>query len=364
MSAIRGSRRFRRLSRGLLLLTRRKTVPDASTPHEDGLVLVVGAGGFLGSHVVRLLVAEGRRVRAFVRSTTNIEALRGLPIELVFGDVTDRGSMDAAMAGCRTVFHCAVNTQAWLRDPAPMHRVNVDGLVNTMDAALAHGVKRFVFTSTIAAIGRNPSGVSTELDTFNYPEAAGPYIRCRVEAETQFFDYVRDRGLPGIAMNVANTYGPGDYVMTPHGRLLWAAATGKAPFAVDAGLACVGIVDAARAMLLAERRGCVGERYIVSERWLTQRQLYEIAVDQAQTGVKIRTLKLPMLYAVGFIADCVSTVLRRDSQLSVQSARLSHIINDMDATRARRELGWRPEPVEKSIREAIDFYKVHHPVTV
>jgi dihydroflavonol-4-reductase len=322
-----------------------------------GLVLVTGAGGFLGSHVVRRLIAAGRPVRAFVRRSTHVEGIAGLPVDWAYGDVLDRDAVAAAVSGCESVIHCVVNTQAWLRDPAPMYRVNVDGLVNVMDAALAQGVARFVLTSTIATIGLNRSGVSTEADIFDWPERAGNYIRCRVAAEKLFFDYVRERGLPGIAMNVANTYGPGDYAMTPHGRLLAAAAFGRLPFAVDAGLACVGVEDAADALVLAERNGRIGERYIVSERWLTQQQLYGIAAEQAGQPRKFRLLPIPLLYALGFLADCAARVLRRDYQLSVEAARLSHILNDMDSGKARRELGWSPRPVEASVRAAVDFYK-------
>ncbi|WP_157215212.1 NAD-dependent epimerase/dehydratase family protein [Flavisphingomonas formosensis] len=323
----------------------------------SGIVLVTGAGGFLGSHVVRKLVAEGRRVRAFVRRSTNVEGISDLPVEWAYGDVTDREAVAAAVAGCESLFHCVVNTQAWLRDPAPMHRVNVEGLRNVMDAALAEGIKRFIFTSTIATIGINGTGVSTEEDRFNYGRTAGNYIRCRVEAEELFFGYVREHGLPGIAMNVANTYGPGDYALTPHGRLLSAAAFGELPVAIDAGLACVGVEDAAEAMLLAEKKGRIGERYIVSERWLTQQQLYEMAADQAGRKVRFRKMPIWMLYALGFGADVVSKLRGRDSQLSVESARLSHILPDMDASKARRELGWSPRPVEESVRAAVDFYK-------
>jgi len=226
-----------------------------------------------------------------------------------------------------------------------------------MEAALAQGVKRFVMTSTIGTIGLNPSGVSTEVDAFNYGELAGAYLRSRAAGEDKFFEYVRERGLPGIAMNVANTYGPDDYAMTPHGRLLAAAAFGDLPFAIDSGLACVGIEDAAQAMVLAERKGRIGERYIVSDRWLTYQELYGIAADQAGTKVKFRTMPIWLLYMLGFLADIVARVRGRDSQLSVESARLSHLMNDMDSAKARRELGWSPRPVEDSIREAIDFYK-------
>ncbi len=321
------------------------------------LVLVTGAGGFLGSHVVKRLVADGRAVRAFVRPSTNVAGLSGLPISWAYGDVTDRDAVFAAMDGVTSVIHCVVNTQAWLRDPAPMYRVNVDGLTHVMDAALVHGIKRFVLTSTIAAIGRNPSGVSTEEDVFNFPEKAGEYIRCRVEAERRFFSYVRDKGLPGVAMNVANTYGPGDHTLTPHGRILAATAFGELPFILNAGLPCVGIEDAADAMVLAEHRGRIGERYIVSDRWLTQKELYQTAADHAGTTTRLRVMPLPVLYALGFCADCWSSLTRRDTQLSVEAARLSHIINDMDGSKARRELGWCPRPVLDSVRAAVDFYK-------
>lgn len=334
---------------------------DRDDPTEDSRqesrVLVTGAGGFLGSHVVRALLAESRPVRAFIRKSTNVEGIARLPVEWAYGDVNDAAAVSAAMAGCDSVIHCVVNTRVWLRDPAPMYRVNVDGLVTVMDAALAHGVKRFVTTSTIGTIGLNPSGVSTEADAFNFGKLAGAYLRSRAAGEDKFFEYVRERGLPGIAMNVANTYGPDDYAPTPHGRLLAAAAFGDLPFAIDSGLACVGIADAAQAMVLAERSGRVGERYIVSDRWLTYRALYGIAADQAGTKVKFRTMPVWLLYVLGFGADIVAKVRNRDSQLSVQSARLSHLMNDMDSGKARRELGWSPRPVEDSIRAAIDFYK-------
>lgn len=321
-----------------------------------GRVLVTGAGGFLGSHVVRRLIERGDKVRVFVRKTTNAEGLQGLPLEWHHGDILDRAAVGDAMAGCDSVIHCVVNTQAWLRDPTPMRRANVDGLAVAIDAALANGIRRFVTTSTIGTIGLNRSGVSTEEDLFNWADKAGPYIRLRVEAEEMFFRAVRERNLPGIAMCVANTYGSGDYVPTPHGRLIAAAASGKLPFYLAAGQACVGIEDAAEAMVLAMDKGSVGERYIVAERWLSTAELCGIAADQGGVAPP-RKIPLWLAYAAGFVADGIARISGRDNQLSVESVRLSHIMNDMSAAKARRELGWAPRPVEQSIRAAVNFYK-------
>ncbi|MBL9109945.1 MAG: NAD-dependent epimerase/dehydratase family protein, partial [Myxococcales bacterium] len=194
-----------------------------------GRALVLGANGFLGSHVVRALLDDGRSVRAMVRASSDTRSIDGLEVERVQGDVLDAASLAQAMRGCETVYHSVVDTRAWLRDPAPLRRVNVDGLRLSMDAALEAGVKRFVFTSTLGTIGLNPTGVATEVDAFNWADDAPAYILTRVEAETLFFQYCREKGLPGVACCVANTFGANDFAPTPHGKLLYDAARGLVP---------------------------------------------------------------------------------------------------------------------------------------
>ena len=97
------------------------------TDFSSGKTLVVGASGFLGSHVTKQLVAAGRDVRVFMRKTSDSRATDKLDIERCYGDVLDIDSLKAAMAGCQTIFYCVVDTRAWLRDTAPLFRVNVDG---------------------------------------------------------------------------------------------------------------------------------------------------------------------------------------------------------------------------------------------
>lgn len=319
-------------------------------------VLVMGPSGFLGSHVVKQLVAAGRSVRIMVRAGSDTRALDHLSLERVTGDLGDTQSLRAAMAGCDTVYYCIVDTRAWLRDPAPLYATNVDGLRAVLDVALEYPLQRFVFTSTYATIGRNPSGLSTEADAFNWWERAPHYVKCRVQAEDMFLAYCRDRGLPGVACCVGNTYGGDDVVPTPHGAMVKNVALGKMPYYWEGGGPCVGIRDAARAMLLAETRGKVGERYIVAERWLDYRELFAIAATAAGVAPPRRKIPLSVLYTMAGIADLAAFFTHKDNRFSIASLRCSTLLPDVDSAKARQELGWQPAPVEGEVAEAVAYY--------
>ena len=130
--------------------------------------LVIGASGFLGSHVTRALVERGDDVRVLLRTTSSTEAIDDLNVERCYGDIFDDAALRAAMAGCDDVFYCAVDTRAWLRDPAPLFRTNVEGLRHVLDAAVAADLHRFVFTSSLATIGLRENRPATEEDAFNW----------------------------------------------------------------------------------------------------------------------------------------------------------------------------------------------------
>jgi dihydroflavonol-4-reductase len=320
--------------------------------------LVIGASGFLGSHVTRQLVQRGDDVRVFLRTTSSTEAIDDLAVERRYGDVFDDAALKAAMIDVEDVFYCVVDTRAWLRDPAPLFRTNVEGLRHVLDAAVGADLRRFVFTSSIGTIGiRTDRSPATEEDAMNWADKGGGYIQSRVAAEHLVLSYASERGLPAVAMCVANTYGPGDYAPTPHGGLLAAAAKGKMPVYVkDTASEVVGIEDAATALLLAAEKGRTGERYIVSERFMTAGELYGAAAAAGGAAPPRFGIPLPLTYAAGYLGDVAAKVLRRDMELSSLSVRLMHIMSPMDHGKAERELGWQPEPVHDSIRRAVEFY--------
>ena len=319
-------------------------------------VLVAGASGFVGSHTARLLVENGRKVRVLLRKSSNREALAGLSVETVYGDVLDPASLRTAMAGCSTVFYSVVDPRFWLTDQTPIFRNNVEGLVNAMDAALEAGVDRFIFTSTMGTLGINPHGPVTEDTPFNWLDRAPPYIRARLEAETRFFDYCRNRHLPGVALCVANTYGPQDYQPTPHNGMLWAVAAGKAKTVVDVGQPTIDIRDVAQAALQAEAHGRLGERYIIANEFVGARAFYGMAV--AQTGLPApKITPYRVVYAMAWLYQRVMKALRRrDYMMSTDGIYLAAVFRELDNSKARRELQWTPRPLAETVRDTVAWF--------
>lgn len=318
--------------------------------------LVIGASGFLGSHVVQQLVARGEDVRVMLRATSSTVGIDGLDVERSYGDVTDRAALAAALRGIEDVYYCVVDARPWLRDPAPMVRTNVEALQGVVDAVLAAGVRRFVFTSSIATIGIGDRPM-TEQDPHNWADVGGAYVASRVRAEELVLRACADRGLPGVAMCVANTYGPGDHLPTPHGQFVMMAAFGRLPVYVRGAAAeVVAIDDAARAMLLAADKGRVGERYIVAERWMTSREIVQVAADEA--GVAPPRVGVPraVMHVGGLLGEQVARLTGRDQRITRTTMRLMHVMTPLDHGKAERELGWTPRPTPDAIREEARFF--------
>ena len=316
--------------------------------------LVVGASGFLGSHVARQLVERGDDVRVLLRPTSSTEALDDLPVDVRRAELVDDEALRDAMADRDVVFHCVVDARAWLRDPAPLFAANVEGLRHVLEAAAACRLERFVYTSTVGTCAVRPGPPVTEDEPCNWVHLGGPYIRSRVEGEALVLRYAADRHLPAVVMCVATTVGPRDHRPTPHGRLVDEVSRGRVPFYVrGAGLEMVGIEDAAAAMVLAADKGRVGERYIVSERLVPVRELFTMAARAG--GVRPPRVGLPLglMKAMGLAGALAGIALRRDPTLTPTTVRMMHVWTPLDHGKAERELGWHPAPLEESVRRAV-----------
>lgn len=322
--------------------------------------LVIGANGFLGSHVTRQLVGDGVDVRVMVRSGADTRGIDDLHVTRFYGDVFDSDTLRSAMDGVDDVYHCVVDTRAWLRDPAPLFRTNVDGTRNVLEVALKlaedTGLRRFVFTSSYATVGRRHGHVASEDDQINR-RGLTPYVASRLQAEDLVLRYAKERGLPAVAMCVSTTYGNGDWGRTPHGAFIAGAVFGKLPFMMNGiQLEVVGVDDAARALILAAERGRNGERYLISEKLIALREVVRIAAEEAGVPPPRRSISVPTLYALGALGTLRARLAGKDAELSLASVRMMRAEAPVDHSKAVRELGWQPRPVEESIREAARFW--------
>ncbi|MGV0788089.1 NAD-dependent epimerase/dehydratase family protein [Mycolicibacterium sp. XJ2] len=318
--------------------------------------LVIGANGFLGSHVTRQLVAAGHDVRVMVRPNANTKSIDDLPVQRFLGDIWYNDTLRAAMTGVDDVYYCVVDTRGWLKDPTPLFYTNVEGTRNVLEVAKDMRLRRFVYTSSYVTVGRRRGHVATEDDVI-VDKGLTPYVRSRVQAETLVLQYAREHGVPAVAMCVSTTYGGGDWGRTPHGAIIAGAAFGKLPFVMRGiELEAVGVDDAARAMLLAAEHGRVGERYLISEKMISNAEVVRIAAEAAGMPVPTKSLPLPVSYAMAALGTAKARVTGKDEKFSLGSLRLMRAEAPVNCSKARHELRWSPRPVEESIREAARFW--------
>ena len=317
----------------------------------------MGASGNVGACVTRHLAARGADVRVLLRKSSSTKGIDGLQVDRHYGDLFDRAAVSAAMADRDVVYYCVVDTRAELRDPAPLFKTNVEALRHVLDVAVQANLQRFVQLSTIGTIAVGLHGETVDEDTpFNWADQAGGYIESRRAAEELVLSYVAEHGLPAVVANVSNPYGPPDW-QPRQGMFVKLAAQGKLPFYVrGVGSEVVGIDDVADALLLAAEKGRIGERYIISERYMSQRELVTTAAQAV--GARPPRVGIPMavLYGLGWVNDGLGALLRKDFPMSRQSARLVELTSPASHAKATRELGWQPAPTEESIRAAARNY--------
>lgn len=317
--------------------------------------LVTGAAGFVGSAVVRALLARGEAVRVMVR-TPNANLL-GLDAEVATGDMRDPVAVAAAMAGVTSLYHVAADYRLWARDPSEIERTNVEGTRTVMQAALHAGVARIVYTSSVATLALRGDGAPVDetapLDAAN---AIGAYKRSKVAAERLVEAMVRDHSLPAVIVNPSTPIGPRDIRPTPTGRIIVEAAMGRMPAFVDTGLNLVHVDDVAAGQLLAHDLGRVGERYILGGQDASlQAMLGAIA---ARTGRKPPTLSLPRgpLFPLAWAAEAWAQVTGKEPMLTADGLRLAKYRMYFSSTKAERELGYAARPYQSAIDDALGWF--------
>jgi dihydroflavonol-4-reductase len=326
---------------------------------------VTGATGFVGSHVAQLLSAQGADLRLLVRPTSRPENIADLRAERVTGDLRDPESLRKGMQGCEFVFHVAADYRLWVRDPEEMYRSNVEGTRAIIRAAQESGVRRVIYTSSVATMGFTATGhIADESSPVALADMVGPYKRSKFMAEQIALEAGR-AGANVVVVNPTTPIGEQDLKPTPTGRIIVDFLKRKFPAYVDTGLNLADAREVARGHLLAMEKAKPGERYILGGENLTLKQILDKL--SALTGLPSPRTKVPHAVALGFAAlDQFFTgmILRKEPRATIDAVRMGRKKMFASSAKAERELGYKVIAVEGALRRAIAWFQEHGYVQV
>ena len=324
------------------------------------LAFITGATGFLGSHVARVLAEQGAGLRLLVRSTSDLRNVADLNAERVVGDLRDPASIEKALGGCDALFHVAADYRLWVRDPDEMYRSNVEGTRGLIEAARRQGVRRIVYTSSVATMGFGSNGtLADENSPVSLADMIGPYKRSKFMAEQAVFEAAR-AGVDVVVVNPTTPIGERDLKPTPTGRIVVDFLKKKFPAYVDTGLNLVDATECARGHVQAFEKGRAGERYILGGENLTLKQILDRLAGI--TGLPSPTVKLPYIFALaaGVVDETVTgRILGKEPRATIDAVRMGRKKMFITSAKAERELGWRSVPVDAALQRSVDWFRAH-----
>src|SRR6267143_1380825 len=324
------------------------------------LAFVTGATGFLGSHVARVLADNGADMRLLVRSSSNLRKIEGLRADRALGDLRDPAALEKAMAGCDVVFHVAADYRLWVRDPNEMYCSNVEGTRAILEAARKNGVRRVVYTSSVATIGFTRNGCPANEDSpVSLTDMIGHYKRSKFMAEQLALEAGRS-GLEVVVLNPTTPVGDHDVKPTPTGRIVVDFLKRKFPAYVETGLNLVDVRECAQGHVAALERGKPGERYILGGENLTLKQVLDRLGEI--TGLPSPKVKLPYVFAfaAGVVDEAITgRLLHREPRATIDTVRMGAKKMFASSDKAERDLGWKIVPVESALRRAAEWFRVN-----
>lgn len=323
-------------------------------------IFVTGATGFVGHHVARALADGGADLRMLVRKSSNLANLEGIKGDTRTGDLADPESIRTALAGCDALVHVAADYRLWIPDPAAMYRANVDGTRELLRMAREAGVRRVVYTSSVATMGFRTDGIVINEDSpVSLEDMVGHYKRSKFMAEQEAIK-AAEAGQQVMILNPTTPIGPNDAKPTPTGRIFVDFLNRKFPAYVDTGLNLVDVSEVARAHVLALTKGTPGRRYILGGENLTLKQILDKMA--AITGIPSPRTKIPFVIAAtyAFFEELITGKIRgKEPRATLEEVRMGRKKMFASSARAQQELGFKILPVYPAMRAAIEWFRAH-----
>ncbi|MFO0919729.1 MAG: NAD-dependent epimerase/dehydratase family protein [Planctomycetaceae bacterium] len=328
---------------------------------EQDLILVTGATGLVGSHVVQEACRRGWKVRALVRSPAAASELSGWGAELATGDLGDTASLKKAVEGATVIVHCAAKVGDW--GPTESYRaINVHGLETLLEAAEASGkLKRFVHISSL--------GVYQARDHYGTDETEQPsttgidgYTLTKVEAEKLVLEHARDRKLPAVVLRPGFIYGPRDRSVMP--RVLERLKTKAFAFLgpPEKLMNNTYVVNLVQAVFLAiERDDVLGEVFNITDgRLVTKKEFIETAAKLADYPVPDKIVPIGIAKFLARVLEFIWKLLGKQEAPLLSNARIKFLGLNLDycIDKAKRQLGYQPKvDYQDAMKETIDWFR-------
>ncbi|MFP5383756.1 MAG: NAD-dependent epimerase/dehydratase family protein [Gammaproteobacteria bacterium] len=328
-------------------------------------ILVTGGAGFIGSSLVKQLRERypqaAMRVMHLPRENlVNLDGVAG--IELVAGDVTRQEQVDAAVSGCDVVFHLAAIYAIWLPDMSLMHRVNVEGTRNMLDACQRLGVKRVVHTSSaVCYCGHGLDVVCDEKSPFAMK--GHPYAESKIASHRVAEDFAR-RGLDVVMVNPVGPFGPGDVGPTPTGRIIVEAFNSPIPVAMRTRMNLIDVRDCAHGHILALEKGKTGESYLLAgENYMHRDVLTRVLTLCGKPPRTVLEVPPTLLWPMAALFKLIADIRKQPPFVTPAELRQARGGLVCTADKARRELGLVTRPLDETLADAIAWFVKHGHIT-
>lgn len=320
--------------------------------------LVTGATGFLGSAVMHCLLKAGHDVRLLVRANSDRRNIENLPVEVTEGDLRDHQSLEAAVKGCDYLFHVAADYRLWVPDPQTMYAINVQGTKALIIAAANAGLKRIIYTSSVAALGLTADGTPADETTPSSLDCiTGHYKRSKYIAEQAVKELTDQHRLPLVIVNPSAPIGPRDIRPTPTGRIVLDVMHNRMPAYVNTGLNIAHVDDIAYGHWLACEHGKTGERYILGGDNMTLLEILETLDDILGKRRKRAALPIGLMFPVAWIMEKIALITHKEPRATLDSLRMARKLMFFTSDKAARELGYRFRPARMALEDAVKWYR-------